>query len=108
MILNDSSVTEGLSWEQFVSQTSQQGSNTPYLLLYHKVGQEESEEEVPGGDKLARVLADNQRLLRDSQAPSVSFSTPGTNKRSNEDDEDRGAGGCQDNFGQMGGGRFVC
>ena len=52
---------------------------------------QESEEEVPGGDKLARVLADNQRLLRDSQAPSVSFSTPGINKRSNEDDEDMGA-----------------
>ena len=63
---------------------------------------------MPAGDKLSRVIADNQRLIRDSQAPSVSSYTPGVNKRSNDEDEDRGAGGCQDNFGQMGGGRFVC
>ena len=32
----------------------------------------------------------------------------GINKRSNGDDEDDQGAGCRDNFGQMGGGRFVC
>ena len=35
----DSSVTEGVGWDQFVTRTSQYGRDMPYLLLYHRRGQ---------------------------------------------------------------------
>ena len=107
MILNDSSVTEGVGWDQFVTRTSQHGRDTPYLLLYHRLGQEDTEERLPAADKLARVIADNLRFVRDVD----SFVLPGANKRRGgdpDDQEDKGGAGCRDNFGQMGGGRFVC
>ena len=106
-ILNDSSVTEGVGWDQFVTRTSQHGRDTPYLLLYHRLGQEDTEERLPAADKLARVIADNRRFVRDVD----SFVLPGANKRRGgdpDDQEDKGGAGCRDNFGQMGGGRFVC
>ena len=40
-----------------------------------------------------------------------SFVLPGANKRRGgdpDDQEDKGGAGFRDNFGQMGGGRFVC
>ena len=104
-ILNDSLVEEGVGWDQFVTRTSH--SDTPYLLLYHRLGQENTEERLPAADKLARVIADNRRFVRDVD----SFVLPGANKRRGgdpDDQEDKGGAGCRDNFGQMGGGRFVC
>ena len=59
-ILNDSLVEEGLNWDQFVPRTSH--SDTPYLLLYNRLGQEDTEERLPAADKLARVIADNLRV----------------------------------------------
>ena len=59
-ILNDSLVEEGLDWDQFVPRTSH--SDTPYLLLYNRLGQEDTEERLPAADKLARVIADNLRV----------------------------------------------
>jgi len=108
-ILNDSSVTEGVGWEQFVSRTSQHGRDTPYLLLYHKMGLAEMEDSLPGGEKLNRVISDNLRYVRDSERLNNFGGVSGVNKRSNgdQDDQDDG-GGCRDNFGQIGGGRFVC
>ena len=64
-ILNDSSVTEGVGWDQFVTRTSQHGRDTPYLLLYHRLGQEDTEERLPAADKLARVIADNMLVERE-------------------------------------------
>ena len=104
-ILNDSLVEEGVDWDQFVPRTSH--SDTPYLLLYNRLGQEDPEERLPAADKLARVIADNRRFVRDVD----SFVLPGANKRRGgdpDDQEDKGGAGCRDNFGQMGGGRFVC
>ena len=101
-ILNDSSVTEGVGWDQFVTRTSQHGRDTPYLLLYHRLGQEDTEERLPAADKLARVIADNRRFVRDMD----SFVLPSGGDP--DDQEDKGGAGCRDNFGQMGGGRFVC
>ena len=104
-ILNDSLVEEGVDWDQFVPRTSH--SDTPYLLLYNRLGQEDTEERLPAADKLARVIADNRRFVRDVD----SFVLPGANKRRGgdpDDQEDKGGAGCRDNFGQMGGGRFVC
>ena len=99
-------MTEGVSWEQFVSRTSQHGRDTPYLLLYHRVSLLETEEVVPADDKLNRVISDNIRYVRDSQR--LGSNVPGSNKRSNGGEDDDQGGGCRDNFGQMGGGRFVC
>ena len=107
-ILNDSTVTEGVSWDQFVARTSQHGRDTPYLLLYQRLGQEESEETEPSSLKLSRVMADNTRFTRESLGGT---SMSGANKRSGgPGDRDEGGGGpqCRDNFGQIGGGRFVC
>ena len=59
-ILNDSLVEEGLDWGQFVPRTSH--SDTPYLLLYNRLGQEDPEERLPAADKVARVIADNLRV----------------------------------------------
>ena len=104
-ILNDSLVEEGVDWDQFVPRTSHR--DTPYLLLFHRLGQEDTEERLPAADKLARVIADNRRFVRDVD----SFVLPGANKRRGgdpDDQEDKGGAGCRDNFGQMGGGRFVC
>ena len=106
-ILNDSSVTEGVTWESFVSRTSKHGRDTPYLLLYQRLGQEEQEERLPGEEKLSSVRADNSRHRSDRFYSSSGSASSGVNKRGNDDD-DKGAGGCHDNFGQMGGGRFVC
>ena len=106
-ILNDSTVTEGVSWEQFVARTSQHGRDTPYLLLYQRLGQEELEEAVPTAVKLARVAADNTRFTRDRENIGA---ISGINKRGPGDQDEGGGGGpqCRDNFGQIGGGRFVC
>ena len=62
-ILNDSLVEEGVGWDQFVTRTSH--SDTPYLLLYHRLGQENTEERLPAADKLARVIADNMLVERE-------------------------------------------
>ena len=62
-ILNDSLVEEGLNWDQFVPRTSH--SDTPYLLLYNRLGQEDTEERLPAADKLARVIADNLRVEKE-------------------------------------------
>ena len=62
-ILNDSLVEEGVDWDQFVPRTSH--SDTPYLLLYHRLGQEDPEERLPAADKLARVIADNLRVEKE-------------------------------------------
>ena len=59
-ILNDSLVEVGVDWDQFVPRTSH--SDTPYLLLYHRLGQEDPEERLPAADKVARVIADNLRV----------------------------------------------
>ena len=101
-ILNDSSVTEGVGWDQFVTRTSQHGRDMPYLLLYHRLGQEDTEEKLPAADKLGRVIADNRRFVRDMD----SFVLPSGGDP--DDQEDKGGAGCWDNFGQMGSGRFVC
>ena len=99
-ILNDSLVEEGLDWDQFVPRTSH--SDTPYLLLYNRLGQEDTEEKLPAADKLGRVIADNRRFVRDMD----SFVLPSGGDP--DDQEDKGGAGCWDNFGQMGSGRFVC
>ena len=110
-ILNDSTVTEGVSWDQFVARTSQHGRDTPYLLLYQRLGQEETEETEPSSLKLSRVMADNTRFTRERESLGGA-SVAGANKRSGgPGDRDDGGGGpqCRDNFGQIGGGgRFVC
>ena len=62
-ILNDSLVEEGVGWDQFVTRTS--SSDTPYLLLYHRLGQENTEERLPAADKLASVIADNMLVERE-------------------------------------------
>ena len=49
-----------MDWDQFVPRTSH--SDTPYLLLYNRLGQEDTEERLPAADKLARVIADNLRV----------------------------------------------
>ena len=101
-ILNDSSVTEGVGWDQFVTRTSQHGRDMPYLLLYHRLGQEDTEEKLPAADKLGRVIADNRQFVRNMD----SFVLPSGGDP--DDQEDKGGAGCWDNFGQMGSGRFVC
>ena len=53
-----------MGWDQFVTRTSQHGRDTPYLLLYHRLGQEDTEEKLPAADKLARVIADNMLVER--------------------------------------------
>ena len=102
-ILNDSSVTEGLTWDQLEART-RDSRETPYLLLYQKIGQEELEEVLPDPAKLARVVADNTKMAGDQESLGTML---GGNKRGGD-----GGGGagpqCRDNFGQMGGGRFVC
>ena len=55
-ILNDSRVTEGLGWDQFVTRP---GQDTPYLLLYHRLGQD-IVDRMPARNKLAMVIADNR------------------------------------------------
>ena len=54
-----------MGWDQFVTRTSQHGRDTPYLLLYHRLGQEDTEEKLPAADKLARVIADNMLVERE-------------------------------------------
>ena len=106
-MVSDINVSEAVDGDQFVTRMSQYGRDTPYLLLYHRLGQEDTEERLPAADKLARVIADNRRFVRDVD----SFVLPGANKRRGgdpDDQEDKGGAGCRDNFGQMGGGRFVC
>ena len=101
-------MTEGVSWEQFEARTSQHGRDTPYLLLYQRLGQEELEEAEPSAVKLARVAADNTRFTRDRE--NIGGAVSGVNKRGPGDQDEGGGGGpqCRDNFGQIGGGRLVC
>ena len=54
-----------MGWDQFVTRTSHHGRDTPYLLLYHRLGQEDTEERLPAADKLARVIADNLRVEKE-------------------------------------------
>ena len=60
-ILNDSRVTEGLGWDQFVTRP---GQDTPYLLLYHRLGQD-IVDRMPARNKLAMVIADNRMYDRE-------------------------------------------
>ena len=86
-------MTEGVGWDQFVTRTSQYGRDMPYLLLYHRLGQEDTEERLPAADKLARVIADNRQFVRDVD----SFVLPGANKRHGgdpDDQEDKVGAGC--------------
>ena len=53
-----------------------------------------TEDVVPDGDKLNRVISDNIRYVRDSARLS-SGNVPGINKASNEDESDQGDGGCR-------------
>ena len=58
-------MTEGVGWDQFATRTSQHGRDTPYLLLYHRLGQEDTEERLPASQMLADVIADNLKVERD-------------------------------------------
>jgi len=109
LLLNDSQVTES-SWAQFKQQSSKLSRDTPYLLFYQRVGDQEEEETIPSGPAMDRVIRDNMKYIRERQSGGVRFqnSYVGNRKDDKEGGDDGGSGsGCNDNFGQFGGGRCV-
>ena len=110
-ILNDSSVDENQDWSQFVGRTSQNSSQTPYLLLFTRLEQEKFEDYHPSDEKLSKVKLDNMKLIQDKNRASQWGQGGGIKRNKDEDDDSGGGGGsgnCHDNFGQIGGGHFVC
>jgi len=112
LVLNDSRVTE-TSWAQFIQQSTKLSRDTAYLLFYQRVGGTEGEEAVPPRQKMDRVIMDNMKYLRERESASVGFqrgykggNSRGDDRGDSEDGSGPGAG-CNDNFGQIGGGRFV-
>jgi len=109
LVLNDSLVTEA-SWAQFNQQTSRLSRDTAYLLFYQKVGVDEGEESVPPRQKMDRVISDNMKYLKEREGGGVGFQR-GYNKGFDKGGGNSGDGGngsgCNENFGQFGGGRFV-
>ena len=102
---------ENQDWNQFVWRTSQNSSQTPYLLLFNRIDQEKFEDYHPSDDKLSKVKLDNMKFVNDNDRGNLWRTGGGGVKRNKDEDDDSGAGGsgnCHDNFGQIGGGRFVC
>ena len=111
LLLNDSQVTES-SWAQFKQQSSKLSRDTPYLLFYQRVGGQEEEETIPSGPAMDRVIRDNMKYIRERQSGGVRFQNSYVGNRKDDkeggDDGEGGSGsGCNDNFGQFGGGRCV-
>jgi len=111
---DDSRVTQE-SWQAFRRQTVSSSADTPYLLVYSLVPPAGSvPHPLPSpnlGARMESLLRDNDSYLRSKHTSSSS--TYGVNTKSNnfwdEEPPEGGVGGaCQDNFGQFGGGRFVC
>jgi len=115
-LLNDSLVTEQ-SWAQFAQMTSRTSSrDTAYLLLYQRDGAEDQGSPgppMPLPHQLQRVEADNRNFARErSQGARMGRGTTrGEGQRKwdgGDKDDDGGSSGCSDNFGQLGGGHFIC
>ena len=99
---------ENQDWSQFVRRTSQNSSQTPYLLLFTRLEQEKFEDYHPSDEKLSKVKLDNLKLIQDKSRASQWGGGIKRNKDEDEDSRGGGSGNCHDNFGQMGGGHFVC
>ena len=101
---------ENQDWSQFVRRTSQNSSQTPYLLLFTRLEQEKFEDYHPSDEKLSKVKLDNLKLIQDKSRASQWGHGGGIKRNKDEDEDSRGggSGNCHDNFGQMGGGHFVC
>ena len=105
---------ENQDWSQFVRRTSQNSSQTPYLLLFTRLEQEKFEDYHPSDEKLSKVKLDNMKLIQDKSRASHWGQGGGIKRNKDEDDDSGGGGGgggtgnCHDNFGQIGGGHFVC
>ena len=101
---------ENQDWSQFVRRTSQNSSQTPYLLLFTRLEQEKFEDYHPSDEKLSKVKLDNMKLIQDKSRASQWGQVGGIKRNKDEDEDSRGggSGNCHDNFGQMGGGHFVC
>jgi len=110
LLLNDSQVSQA-TWGQFKQQTSKLSRDTAYLLFYERVGaQETGEEVVPHRPVMNKVIRDNMNFIREKENVGVRFqssSSSGNNRRDDRGDGDGGSSGCNDNFGQFGGGRCV-
>ena len=66
-MVNDITVSEAVDGDQFVTRMSQYGRDTPYLLLYHRLGLEDAEERLPAVDKLGKVISDNLRCVEEAR-----------------------------------------
>ena len=102
-------MVENQEWSQFVWRTSQNSSQTPYLLLFNRIEQEKFEDYHPSDEKLSKVRLDNMKMREENERASLRRSGGGGGVKRKDDEDDGGSGGnCHDNFGQIGGGRFVC
>jgi len=113
LLLDDSRVTS-VSWATFRQRAlgSSGGSDTPYLLFYSQEGTVSPAPPSPSppSHKMDSLERDNMSFLRSKHQATTTPST-GQPWHWPEDQEppEGGAGGaCNDNFGQFGGGRFVC
>jgi len=107
LVKNDSRVTS-ITWSQIKHQATTLSRDTPYLLFYQRMDCQEDEDVMPSHQALEKVIIDNKKYDREMS------SVPGTNsfggnRPSRNDDFDGGgsSNGCNDNFGQFGGGRCV-
>ena len=108
LCLNDSQVSQA-TWGQFKQQTSKLSRDTAYLLFYERVGAEEpAEDVVPHRLVMNKVIRDNMNYIREKENVGVRFQTnSGNNRRDDRGDGDGSSSGCNENFGQFGGGRCV-
>jgi len=110
-LLNDSVVTEQ-SWAQFAQMTSRTSSrDTAYLLLYQRDGGAETSSgpPMPPSHRMQRVERDNLNFARERiQGNDRGGFAPAKKWDGGDKDEEGGSSGCSDNFGQLGGGHFIC
>jgi len=109
LLLNDSQVSQS-TWTQFRQQTSKLSRDTAYLLFYERVGAPDGEDVIPHRLAMDKVIRDNMKYIREKENVGVRFQSPPDSDRR----DDRGSGGgdgsssgCNENFGQFGGGRCV-
>jgi len=113
LLLNDSQVSQA-TWGQFKEQTSKLSRDTAYLLFYERVGaQETGEEVVPHRPVMNKVIRDNMNYIREKENVGMRFQSSSSSgefqfrRRDDRGDGDGSSSGCNDNFGQFGGGRCV-
>ncbi|XP_023336590.1 ubiquitin carboxyl-terminal hydrolase 38-like [Eurytemora carolleeae] len=106
-IFNDSMVTSS-TWNNFIQQTERLSRDTPYILMYEREDIENKLEAViPPPSLMEVVQRDNIRYAQEKRG---SYSAgQGRFRPVNKDEEDDPGPGssCTENFGQLGGGRFI-